>query len=123
MVIVKKSPEPNALYVLAELENQVESENSLRGKGFRHVNDLIAYKKMLRRLKESQRSPQLHKDIDPYSKFKVVNCFRVKNAETSKFEKTQHGRPQNKYNLVIDAKYIKMLVKRLNFREKELPNY
>ena len=83
MVIVKKSPEPNALYVLAEIEKQVERENSLRGKGVRHVNDLIAYKKMLRRLKESQRSPQLHKDIDPYSKFKVVNCLRVKNATRS----------------------------------------
>ena len=61
---IKKSPEPNALYVLAELEKQVERQNSLRGKGFCDVSDLIAHKKTLRRLKEGQRSPQLRKDIN-----------------------------------------------------------
>ena len=116
---IKKSPEPNALYVLAELEKQVERRNSLRGKGFRDVSDLIAHKKMLRRLKEGQRFPQLRKNTNRYSKFKVVNCFRVKNTETNKIEKTQHGRAQNKYNLVIDAKHIKMLVKR-SYRSKRL---
>ena len=62
---IKKSPEPNALYVFADLEKQVERQNSLRGKGFRDVSDLIAHKK---RLEDSKRVSGLHN----YVKISIV---------------------------------------------------
>ena len=83
---------------------------------------MVANKKILRRLRDNERPTQLYfkHRVDPYSKFKVVNCFKVKNAETSeKFKNVQHGRPQSKYYLVIDAKYIKILVKR-SYRAERL---
>ena len=116
LAMLTRSPEPNRVYILSELEKYIERDNSLRGKRFRDVNELVASKKIFRSLKDDERPPQMcfkHRGFDPYSKFKVVNCFKVKDAKTiEKFKNTQHGRPQNEYHLIIDAKCIKITVKR-----------
>ena len=121
--MLTKSPEPNRVYILSELEKYIERDNSLRGKKFRDVNELVASKKIFRSLKDDERPPQMcfkHRGFDPYSKFKVVNCFKVKDAKTiEKFKNTQHGRAQNEYHLIIDAKYIKITVKR-SYRAERL---
>ena len=42
--LLKKSPEPNRVYIFSELEKHIERENSLRKKRFRDVNELVAKK-------------------------------------------------------------------------------
>ena len=80
--ILKKSPEPNRVYVLSQLEKYIERENSLRGGKFKSVNELIASKKMFRSLNDDKRPPRVkHGDLDRYSKIKVVNCFKVNKKE------------------------------------------
>ena len=125
--ILKKSPEPNRVYVLSQLEKYIERENSLRGGKFKSVNELIASKKMFRSLNDDKRPPWVkHGDLDRYSKFKVVNCFKVNKKEdvetSTKFKNGQHGRPQNIYHIIIDAKYIKMIVKR-SYRAESLYDF
>ena len=51
---------------------------------------------------------------------KEITEFILSDAKTiEKFKNTQHGRPQNEYHLIIDAKYIKITVKR-SYRAERL---
>ena len=41
MVILEKTPEPNRVYILSELEKYIEREESLMGGKYKNVNDLL----------------------------------------------------------------------------------
>ena len=49
----EKSFEPNAVYVLSELEKHIERENSLIGSKYKNINELIAAKKRIK-IKKSE---------------------------------------------------------------------
>ena len=117
MVILEKTPEPNRVYILSELEKYIEREESLRGGKYKNLNDLLTANEKIRSLDDDERPPRLKRGgLDRYSKFKVVNCFKVRKKEDvqtrTKFKNEQHGRPKKTYHIIIDAKYIKMMVKR-----------
>jgi len=125
--ILEKSPEPNKIYILSQLEKHIERENSFMGGKYKNINELITDKKIFRSLSDDKRPPRLKRgSLDRYSKFKVVNRFKVKKKEdietSAKFKNEQHGWPQKTYHIIIDAKYIKMMVKR-SYRAESLYDF
>jgi hypothetical protein len=120
--------EPNAVYVLSELEKHIEREKSFIGSKYKTVNDLIAAKKKFKDPDVNERPPHLKREglgLSSFTTFKVVNRFKVKKVESSnapadmKFKNEQHGRPQKRYHRIFDAKYIKMIEKR-SYRAENL---
>ena len=117
--------------VLSELEKHIERESSFRGNKYKTVDDLIVAKKRFKNLDVNELPPHLKREglgLSFFSTFKVVNRFKVKKRENSnvpaavKFKNEQHGRPQKRYHIIIDAKYIKMIVKR-SYRAENLYDF
>jgi hypothetical protein len=54
-----------------------------------------------------------------FSEFKVINRFKVKERNNSreKYKNEQHGRSHKRYSIILDAKYVKMIIKRTYRRE------
>ena len=118
-----KKHEPSRIFSLIQLENIAEDAKRL-GREFKHVRDLIRIKKKtIPEKKESASPPKLiNPSYHSFSKFKVVNRFKVNKSEQTGgpvFKNEQHGRPQKLYQIIIDAKYVKMLDNR-SYRAEEL---
>ena len=130
--MIKKNSEPNRIYVLTEIEKFIEHKNRFGGT-YKNVNELISLKnKGFGDNKDNKKDlpPQLIQDpaSHSFSTFKVVNRFKVKEQEQldsrkyRKYKNEQHGRPQKTYHIVIDAKYIKIIVKR-SYRAENLYDF
>ena len=122
-LMLLKNSDPNRIYRLIELEKIAENLDRLGGR-CKNVHDLIQTKKSSRKENGLANPPKF---INPlyhsFSKFKVVNRFKVNKGEQTKtpkcFKNEQHGRAQKSYQIILDAKYVKMLVKR-SYRAENL---
>ena len=102
MTTIEKTPEMNRIYVLSELEKYVECEQSLISRNYKNVNEFISNKKFIKSLDNDRCPPRLKRGgSNSYSKFKVVNCFKVKKHKegmdtSTNFKNEQHGRAKKK---------------------------
>ena len=82
MPILEKTPEVNRIYVLSELEKYLEHKGSLISGSYKNVDEFIAHKKLIKNLCDDECPPRLNRgDYNNYSKFKVVNCFKVRKKD------------------------------------------
>ena len=121
--MLQRNPEPNRIYILSRLENFTERQSSFGGI-YKTASELIFDNK---EFNKNDSPPKFIKDrtLSGFSKFKVVNRFKVLQAQDNEYEKCkneQHGRAQKTYSIIIDAKYIKIFVKR-SYRSENLYEY
>jgi len=106
MRTLEKSPEPNATYVLSELEKYAEDRNSFWGI-YGDIDELMRF----REATLTDFGPKFIQDQKSHSFFelKVINFFKVKEpgGKNEKYCNTQHGRAHKKYSMVFDANFIK----------------
>ena len=122
--MLKKNSEPNRIYRLIELEKITEDIDSLGGL-CKNVNELIRIKIKRKELGDNENKPlKLIKDLSSHSlsKFKVSKNEQTDQTRTPKFKNEQDGRPQKSYQIIIDAKYVKIIVKR-SYRAENLYDF
>ena len=128
--MLTKNSNPSRIYRLLELEKIAENIDRLGGL-CKNVFESIRIKKR-KEIGDKNELANPPKLINPsshsFSKFKVVNRFKVNKGEqtdqtrTPKYKNEQHGRAQKSYQIIIDAKYVKMLVKR-SYRAENLYDF
>ena len=76
---MEKGPEPNAVYILSELEKHVEDQNSFLGR-YKDIDELVKF----RESSFTDSSPKFIQNQNSHSflEFKVINSFKVKEPDS-----------------------------------------